>query len=47
MAGQEMAGGIVIDERVLGQPLDSPARGADIAERVPRRQQVRSGSPWS
>ncbi len=41
MAGQEAAGGIVIDERIVGQPLDGPALGADIAERVPRWQQVR------
>ena len=40
MASQEAAGGIVIDERVAGQPLDGPAPGADIAERVPRWQQA-------
>jgi hypothetical protein len=36
MTGQEAAGSIVIDERIAGQPLDGPAPGADIAERVPR-----------
>jgi hypothetical protein len=36
MAGQETAGSIVIDERIVGQPSDGPALGADIAERVPR-----------
>jgi hypothetical protein len=41
MAGREAAGGVVIDERVAGRPSDGPAAGADIAERVPRWQQVR------
>jgi hypothetical protein len=41
MAGQEAAGGIVVDEGIVGQPLDGAALGADIAERVPGRQQVR------
>ena len=41
MAGQEAAGGIVIDERIVGQPLDGPALGAGVAECVPRWQQVR------
>jgi hypothetical protein len=40
MAGQEAAG-IVVDERIVGRPSDGPAPGADIAERVPRWQQVR------
>ena len=41
MVGQEAAGSVVIDERVVGQPLDRPALGAGIAERVPRWQQIR------
>ena len=41
MAGQEAAGSIVIDERIVGQPLDGPPLGAYITERVPRWQQVR------
>jgi hypothetical protein len=40
MAGQEAAGSVVIDERIAGRPSDGPAPGADIAERVPRWQQV-------
>jgi hypothetical protein len=42
MASQEAADGIVIDKRTVGQPLDGPALGAGIAERVPRWQQVRT-----
>jgi hypothetical protein len=41
MADQETAGSIVIDERIVSQPLDGPALCADIAERVSRWQQVR------
>jgi hypothetical protein len=41
MVGQETGGGIVGDEWIVGQPLDGPALGADITERVPRWQQVR------
>lgn len=41
MARQESAGIIVIDQRIAGQPFDGPAIGADIAERVPRWQQLR------
>ena len=41
MGGQKAAGSIVIDERIVGQPLDGTALGANIAERVPRRQQIR------
>jgi hypothetical protein len=41
MAGQEAAGSVIIDERIVGRPSDGPAPGADIAERVPRWQQVR------
>jgi len=41
MADQKAAGSIVVDERIVGQLLDGAALGADIAERVPRWQQVR------
>jgi hypothetical protein len=41
VAGQELGSCLIADERVIGQPLDGTAPGADIAERVPRRQQVR------
>jgi hypothetical protein len=33
---QKTAGGGVVDERIVGQPLDGPALGADVTERVPR-----------
>ena len=41
MAAQEAVGLLVFNERVIGQPLDGTARGASIAERVPRWQQFR------
>jgi hypothetical protein len=41
MIGQEAAGSVVVDERILGQPFDGPPFGAGIAELVPRWQQVR------
>jgi hypothetical protein len=40
VAGQVTAGGIPVDERVVGQPLDGTAFGAGVAEGVPRWQQV-------
>ena len=41
MAGQEAVSCRVIDERVISEPLDGTARGAGVAEGVPRWQQVR------
>src|SRR6266496_670659 len=41
VAGQEPAACLIVDERVVGEPLDGAAPGAGIAEGVPRRQQVR------
>jgi hypothetical protein len=41
MADHEAVGGVVIDDRIVGQPLDGLALGADIAERIPRCEQVR------
>ena len=41
MVGQEAARGVVIDQRVVDEPLDSAALGTYVAERVPRRQQLR------
>jgi hypothetical protein len=40
MAYQEATGSI-IDERIVGQPLDGPALCADIPECVPHWQQAR------
>ncbi len=36
-----MRGGLVVDERVVDQPLDSAAFGSGGAEGVPYRQQLR------
>src|SRR6185437_2350593 len=41
VTGQEAFGRLVVDERVLDQPLDGPAPGPGIGEGVPDRQQVR------
>jgi hypothetical protein len=41
VAGQEAVGGLVIDKRVVSQPLHGAPRGAGIAKGVPNRQQVR------
>jgi len=41
VAGQEAVGRLVVNERVVGQPLDGTAPGAGIPEGVARRQQVR------
>jgi uncharacterized protein YbjT (DUF2867 family) len=40
VVGQETTGDIVVDEWIVGQPLDGPALGADFAECVPRWQEV-------
>src|SRR5262249_51562156 len=39
VAGQEAAGSVVVDQQVIGEPLNSTALGADVAEGVPRRHQ--------
>ena len=39
--GQQPSGRLVVNERVVGQPLDGTAPGAGIAEGLPPRQQVR------
>jgi hypothetical protein len=41
MVGHEAAGAVIIDQRIVGEPSDGATLGAGIAERVPRRQQVR------
>lgn len=41
VVGQETRGTVVVDERVVGEPLDCAALGARVTEGVPHRQQVR------
>ena len=41
VAGQEAISSIAVDQRVVGEPLDSTALGAGIAEGVPDWHQVR------
>lgn len=41
MTGHELLCGTVVDESLVGQPLDGPTLGSDIAQRVPRRGQIR------
>src|SRR5450755_1353448 len=38
---EETGGRVVIDQRVVGEPLDRAAVGPGVAEGVPRRQQLR------
>jgi len=38
---EEARGRVVVDERVVGEPLDCAAAGTGVAEGVPRGQQVR------
>lgn len=40
VAGQEAVGGLIVDERVVGQPLDRAAGGTGVEEGVPRREQA-------
>jgi len=40
VAGQEAVCGLIVDERIVGQPLDRTAGGTGIEEGVPRRQQA-------
>jgi hypothetical protein len=46
VAGQEAVGDLIVDERIVGQPLDRTAGGTGIEEGVPRRQQAGCSS-WS
>jgi hypothetical protein len=41
MIGHELLCGAVVDESPVEQPLDRPTLGSDIAQRVPRRDQIR------
>jgi len=40
VADQETVGGLIVDERVVGQPLDRSAGAPGIEEGVPRREQA-------
>src|ERR1035441_1269888 len=39
--GEETRGRVVVDERLVSEPLDSSAAGTGVAEGIPRGQQVR------
>lgn len=39
--GSELLRGTVVDESLVKPPLDRPALGSDIEERLPRRNQIR------
>ena len=41
MLVEEARGRVVVDERVVGEPLDRAAACTGVAEGVPRRQQLR------